>query len=123
MLKNLEEAVADLIRERSRAVRTRVDHITVEMQVVYELAAGKTEKQRPTGLVSLAPGKEKAPKRSCGYSLKLGAQEVGLRSPICEIVFGYPTRFREMIGTRTVGLRGCRFFISRSIWRTIGAAK
>jgi len=35
----------------------------------------------------------------------------------------YPTRFREMIGTRTVGLRGCRFFISRSIWRTIGAAK
>jgi hypothetical protein len=34
----------------------------------------------------------------------------------------YPTRFREITGTRTVGLRGCRFFISRSNWRTIGAA-
>ena len=42
MLKNLEEAVAELKRNQNRPVRARIDDLTVEIHVVHEPATGKT---------------------------------------------------------------------------------
>ncbi len=41
MLKNLQEAVAELKRDGSRPVRTRIDDLTVEIHVVQEPLTGK----------------------------------------------------------------------------------